>query len=440
MIITSTIISTALSSLSLVYQAYVRVKTNKSRCKKLAERCHTVVERLQATIADIHDEVLEDRISYLELVFQHAAKTIREVGQQGIIASILKTEENALKIDDCQHELSELVSLLNLQQVIDISKWQSEHEEARVRDHKAALDASRRLEAGNTAILEELSLQGATLADVTRMVRHLSLNLGPNGNSANTGRPPSDAGDVLLPSAPHLRVYSTRRSKVLLKDWLSLEASFLEHSLYTSVYHSDRCSSQRKNLPGTIGSVIPRKEPFQVHENDMEIPPPAYEQLAEGFSHCQIGEDRHDRQVTVQLWTLPTRVKSCKLISLDDFVLLDRRHLHLLKSRIKLIIDTIRPLLRVADVTSDPRKVLLLCPDDSKPHIVHVKTDHSRKSNYIQGFFLSSSAPQTLVAIQCRTKTHWMLTPYSGDLRIVEAKDQIAKHFSPAIVVSCRSA
>ncbi len=67
MIITSTIISTALSSLSLVYQAYVKVKTNKSRCKKLVERCHTVVERLQATIADIHDEVLEDRISYLEL-------------------------------------------------------------------------------------------------------------------------------------------------------------------------------------------------------------------------------------------------------------------------------------------------------------------------------------------------------------------------------------
>jgi hypothetical protein len=46
--------------------------------------------------------------------FEHTAQTIVHVGQQGIVASLLRSETNALLIESCNEALTELISLFNV--------------------------------------------------------------------------------------------------------------------------------------------------------------------------------------------------------------------------------------------------------------------------------------------------------------------------------------
>ena len=46
--------------------------------------------------------------------FEQTARTIVQVGQQGVIASLLRAEVNALRIEACNEALTELISLFNV--------------------------------------------------------------------------------------------------------------------------------------------------------------------------------------------------------------------------------------------------------------------------------------------------------------------------------------
>jgi hypothetical protein len=46
--------------------------------------------------------------------FEQTALTIVQVGQQGVIASLLRAEANALRIEACNEALTELISLFNV--------------------------------------------------------------------------------------------------------------------------------------------------------------------------------------------------------------------------------------------------------------------------------------------------------------------------------------
>ena len=46
--------------------------------------------------------------------FEQTARTIVQVGQQGVIASLLRAEANALRIEACNEALTELISLFNV--------------------------------------------------------------------------------------------------------------------------------------------------------------------------------------------------------------------------------------------------------------------------------------------------------------------------------------
>ena len=55
-----------------------------------------------------------NELTYSFRAFKKTATTIREVGQQGAIKSLLRSDENALRLEDCQFALSELITLLSV--------------------------------------------------------------------------------------------------------------------------------------------------------------------------------------------------------------------------------------------------------------------------------------------------------------------------------------
>ncbi|KAI0307157.1 hypothetical protein B0F90DRAFT_529354 [Multifurca ochricompacta] len=161
----------AFAAVQLVYQAYSKVKSSKARCARLVERCQLVVERLERiAMTKDGDAVIRERIHELERAFGYTAQIIIQVGQQGIIASLLRSETNALQIESCNEALTELISLFNLEETVDIRRWQTELEIARVRDHQELLSMGQRIESGNAAINRELAQQGATLTEVLRVL------------------------------------------------------------------------------------------------------------------------------------------------------------------------------------------------------------------------------------------------------------------------------
>ena len=54
--------------------------------------------------------------------------------------------------------------------MVDVRRWQFELEAARVRDHRELLSLGRRIESENAAINRELAQQGATIAEVLRVI------------------------------------------------------------------------------------------------------------------------------------------------------------------------------------------------------------------------------------------------------------------------------
>ncbi|KAI0304095.1 hypothetical protein BC826DRAFT_1182433 [Russula brevipes] len=167
----SVALGVAFAAVQLVHQAHTKVKTSKARCARLVERCQLVVDRLERIAATRGgDTIIRGRIHELERAFEHTAQTIIHVGQQGIIASLLRSEANALLIDSCNEALTELISLFNLEEIVDVRRWQTDLEVARVRDHRELLSMGRRIESGNAAIHCELAQQGATITEVLRVV------------------------------------------------------------------------------------------------------------------------------------------------------------------------------------------------------------------------------------------------------------------------------
>lgn len=137
--------------------------------------------------------------------FEQTALTIVQVGQQGVIASLLRAEANALRIEACNEALTELISLFNvchpiphrsklkpfglklvcvvtdlllyvlrrhghhqLEEIVDVRRWQTDLEVARVRDHHELLSMGHRIESDNAAINRELAQQGDTIKQVLR--------------------------------------------------------------------------------------------------------------------------------------------------------------------------------------------------------------------------------------------------------------------------------
>jgi hypothetical protein len=53
-------------------------------------------------------------MSFSLRAFAYTAQTIIQVGQQSIIASLLRSESNALQIEACNEALTDLISLFNV--------------------------------------------------------------------------------------------------------------------------------------------------------------------------------------------------------------------------------------------------------------------------------------------------------------------------------------
>jgi hypothetical protein len=127
----------AFAAVQLVHRAHSKVKTNKARCARLVERCQLVVDRLERIAAtEGGDAIARERIHELERcaerpilslrprateidgmafrAFEQTALTIVQVGQQGVITSLLRSEANALRIESCNEALTELISLFNV--------------------------------------------------------------------------------------------------------------------------------------------------------------------------------------------------------------------------------------------------------------------------------------------------------------------------------------
>ncbi len=150
---------------------------------------------------------LTQRLLFFPLrAFEQTAGTIVQVGRQGVVASLLRAEANALRIEACNEALTELISLFNvrpnprfplpsfqsnlsviyktrvclcvthlstvrrhqLEEIVDVRRWQADLEVARVRDHHELLSMGHRIESGNAAINRELAQQGDTIAQVLR--------------------------------------------------------------------------------------------------------------------------------------------------------------------------------------------------------------------------------------------------------------------------------
>ncbi|KAH8999104.1 hypothetical protein EDB92DRAFT_1812953 [Lactarius akahatsu] len=230
----------AFAAVQLVYKAHSKTKTNKARCARLVERCESVVDRLEriATARD-GDVVIRERIHELERAFEYTAQTIFHVGQQSVITSLLRSETNALRIESCNEALTELISLFTLEESVDARRWQSDLDATRRRDHQELLSMGQRIESGNVAIIHELAQQGATIAEVLRVLNDIgagancareTIELPSSSSAARPAVTPLPAPDDAPPfstlapcassesakSKPKLRRLSTKRMKMAI--------------------------------------------------------------------------------------------------------------------------------------------------------------------------------------------------------------------------------
>ena len=66
--------------------------------------------------------------------------------------------------------LPTLLDTRQLEEIVDVRRWQSDLEAARVRDHGELMRLAQRIESENAAINRELARQGATIAEVLTVV------------------------------------------------------------------------------------------------------------------------------------------------------------------------------------------------------------------------------------------------------------------------------
>jgi len=85
-----------------------------------------------------------------------------------------------------------------LEEIVDVRRWQSDLEVARVRDHRELLSLGQRIESENAAINRELARQGATIAEVLTVIHVRDVIL--PASEAREARPLSSGA----PSTHHL--------------------------------------------------------------------------------------------------------------------------------------------------------------------------------------------------------------------------------------------
>ncbi|KAI0284212.1 hypothetical protein BGY98DRAFT_1093409 [Russula aff. rugulosa BPL654] len=173
----------AYAAVQLVHQAYSKVKTSKARCARLVWRCQFVIDRLERIATTKGgDAIIRERIYELERAFEQTAMTIVQVGQQGVIASLLRAEANALRIEACNEALTELISLFNVRPKPPGSKFLGLklvvcHSPPPARRNCRPLSMGHRIESGNAAINRELAQQGDAIAQVLRGIHDINAGL-----------------------------------------------------------------------------------------------------------------------------------------------------------------------------------------------------------------------------------------------------------------------
>ncbi|KAL5527330.1 hypothetical protein ACEPAG_6121 [Sanghuangporus baumii] len=182
MVVETTALFNVVSALSTVYTAYSLIKSNKERCKQLVDRCEVIAKRLEAILKVNNDARIVSRIGDLEKAFKKTADTITKVGQQGYVTSLLNTEENAALIEDAQRALTELITTMSLETIIDVSAWQKENEMTVRREFEHVRSEIRRLKVD---LDNGLASHGATIDQLTQVVEKMAKKLGEPMTPAN---------------------------------------------------------------------------------------------------------------------------------------------------------------------------------------------------------------------------------------------------------------
>ncbi|KAF9515284.1 hypothetical protein BS47DRAFT_1342211 [Hydnum rufescens UP504] len=155
----ASLLSVASTSLQLVISAYEQVKSNKERCRNL--------------------DVEGAKIERLREAFEHITQTITRVGARGWF-------KRCLAIDECHHRISDLITLLNLHELVDVARWDDRSKYARRKDQEALLQAVKQIEKGNRVIARQLKQQSYMLADLWGALMCFG-SVFPSSRSFNSG-------------------------------------------------------------------------------------------------------------------------------------------------------------------------------------------------------------------------------------------------------------
>jgi hypothetical protein len=74
------------------------------------------------------------------------------------------------------------MTMLQLEETVDVHRWQMDLDVAHMRDHEELLSMGRRIEKGNAGIHRELEQQGATIAEVLHVL-HVNASPPPRPRS-----------------------------------------------------------------------------------------------------------------------------------------------------------------------------------------------------------------------------------------------------------------
>ncbi|KAF8335056.1 uncharacterized protein EI90DRAFT_394816 [Cantharellus anzutake] len=156
----SSLVSVAGSSIQLVLNAYYLVKTNRDRCHKLVERCESLVAMLQQVVDQRGEDIYDrDRIERLQEAFEHIAIVIVQVGTRSWMQAYLQSDGDNVILEGCHRRISDLISLFNLRELIDVGNNQAAHNRAQVAVSKQNEEELSRLKSVNGDIVRQLKAQ-----------------------------------------------------------------------------------------------------------------------------------------------------------------------------------------------------------------------------------------------------------------------------------------
>ncbi|THH08638.1 hypothetical protein EW145_g2572 [Phellinidium pouzarii] len=495
MILESMVLSTVLTSLSVVYQAYAKIKSNRGRCEQLVGRCQLIVDRLHSTLLSNNDTAVMGRIKDLERTFRLTAETITKVGQQNYIVSVLRTDENAALIEDSQHALTELVTILTLEQIIDVSTWQREYEVAYRRDTRTLIASSTNVAQGNATILSEIAKYGTSIDQLKQKIESLEQSLNENDpfedspttlsasspSSTRANRPnglrisplsrvssmsPQSAIEPgyrdCLPRSPLVQtpIAQLRHVQPQATDNAEPSISYPELPITPpppyraweedlAIADAEREDGRSANSRASTELVYGFDSPILRLSSDLDLnkplPDDALAKVREALKRKDITNfpamktigsfGRINTRAIVEMWTLPKILKTYdKAIPLSDFVSLERNHLQLIRSRSKNVKNEIN------DSTFPPEynHVLLLCPREVRPSVIITKNRQTTPQQSVKAYVLDTVEALTLVSVKDSSKKIWLLIPYYPQMHVWEAKQYVQRHFGDVFITGCR--